>query len=72
MNRNVLNRIRRIKNIVRFAYLHLVSHGRFVAMKNQYSSGRSMYKIFGGESPLGKVAVLKKVHCFKLQMDIYS
>lgn len=72
MNRNVLNRIRRIKNIVRFGYLHLVSHGRLVAMKNQYSSGRSMYKMFGGVSSLDKGAVLKKVHCSKLQTDIYS
>lgn len=54
MNRNLLNRIRRIKNIVRFGYLHLVSHGRLVAMKNQYSSGRSMYKMFGGSIFLGQ------------------
>lgn len=60
MNRNVLNRIRRIKNIVRFAYLHLVSHGRFVAMKNQYSSGRSMYKIFGGGISLGQSCCIEE------------
>lgn len=53
VNRNVLNRIRGIKNIVRFGYLHLVSYGQLVVMKNQYSSGRSMYKIFGGDIFIG-------------------
>ena len=48
MNRNVLLRFRRIKNIVRFGYLQIVSRGRLVAMKAQYSSGQSAYKIFGG------------------------